>query len=204
MKKVKAGLRGLTIAQTVISVRYALTCLEGNPNFPNLPFPVSELRNDVNALDEFEQHYKAGNLTLKAQRDEIRTLLRFKISLTGNYINTLAKGDLGVLASSGFELAKSGAPLGTPGAIQKISAIPGPDSGSCKVYWSGIKGRSFYVVQMTRNPENESSWREVNHVTTTSCKVFNLNEGTRFYFRVCAINKAGRGEWSEIARVMAA
>lgn len=204
MVQVKAGLARLSIAQIVIVSRIPLAKLNGNPNFPNLPFPIHELAGELSSLAELESNFRGGSRFIKPQRDAVRKSFIRKVTLTSKYVNAASNGDLDKLMSSGFELHKTRTPATTPTEIHKISCINIPTDGAARVMWSGVRSRSYYIVQTTSTPSVESSWRRLEPCTTIHCEVYDLVVGKFAYFRVCAVNKAGHGPWSDVAKVMVA
>lgn len=202
--KIKSGLSGLNAPETVVRSRYALLKLEGNPNFTNPPYPISEVSADVDLLDHLDLQVTAGHKLQIPQRNQVKKTVHFKMGILANYVNAEAKGDLDKLVSSGFELQKERTPASLPSAIEKLKGTKAPGSGNCRFVWSGSKGRAYYLVQQTYTPQIESSWKEIEHTTKTHCVVNNLQVGSFTYLRVCACNTAGQGEWSDVAKVMVA
>lgn len=204
MLQVKAGLARLSIAQIVIVGRIPLAKLSGNPNFPNPPFPIHELDGELSSLEELERDFHGGSRFVKPQRDAILKSFIRKMTLMTKYVNAAANGDLDKLISSGFELHKKRTQATIPPMIHKINCINSPLDGAVRVMWSGIRGKSFYIVQTTTTPSVENSWKDVKVCTPVNCVVYNLEVGKFAYFRVCAKSVAGRGEWSTVAKVMVA
>ncbi len=204
MVKVKSGLSGLSIARTVEVSRTPLLKLEGNPNFPNLPYPVAEMQGDRNALIEYQSLFLEGNRGIKPLRDQTLKGFRSKMSITADYINTVAKGDVIMLNTTGLPFEKERSAKPVPAMIHKINACNCPETGVAKVTWSGVSGRNYYIIQSTMDPSDENSWKQVEQSTTVHCDVYGLEVGKFAHFRVCAVNSAGRGEWSDVAKIMVA
>lgn len=204
MVKVKSGLSGLTIAQTIVNGRTPLIKLNGNPNFPNPPYPIPEMEADLNAVVEFERAFQEGSKMAKPQRDAFLKTFLGKINLTVGYVNVTAKGDIPMLETTGFPLQKTRSSATVPTMVHRINCCNCQEQGSARITWSGVKGRSYYIVQTTIDPTDENSWTQVEQATAVHCEVSGLEVGKFAFFRVCAVNHAGRGEWSDVARVMMA
>jgi len=202
MAKVKSGLGGLSIAQTIVATGTPLTKMGGNPNFPNPPIPIPELEAERQTLASLEEEFQSGNKTVKTMRNSTFKSFKKNITITVGYVNGVAKGDPTLLQSSGFEMAKDNSPIQVPGKVKRINCKNEPESGACHINWAGVKERSFYIVQQTYTPEDSNSWMEVDHVTGINCKAYGLTTGSWAYFRVCAVNRAGRGEWSAEMKLM--
>lgn len=204
MVQVKAGLARLSIAQIILVGRIPLMKLNGNPNFPNPPYPIHELDSELSHLEELERTFQGGSRFVKPQRDATLKSFISKMTLLTGYVNASANGDLDKLMSSGFELQKTRTPATAPTTVHKINCINMPDDGAVRVMWSGVKNRSYYIVQTTTTPSVESSWRRLEPCTAVHCEVYDLEVGKFAYFRVRAKNVAGLGHWSDVAKVMVA
>lgn len=200
--KIKSGLSGLNAQETIVRSRYTLSKMDGNPNYSNPPYPISEILGDVDVLAEYNRQVVAGHRLQIPLRDKALKTVHYKMNLLAGYVNGEAKGDLDKLTSSGFELQKERTPATIPGVVRKLKGVKAPGSGSCRFSWSGVRGRTGYKVETSTTPEDESSWELLDTTSKTHCLVDGLEVGKFVYFRVCAYNTAGQGEWSDLAKVM--
>lgn len=68
-----------------------------------------------------------------------------------------------------------------------------------KLKWTEISSKNIeYLVQMI-NPYKDE-FEVVYRGTTSNCKVTRLNEDTEYQFRICALNGAGQGPFSDLYR----
>ncbi len=202
MLKIKSGLARLTVAQTIIRVRYIVNMLTGNGNFPNPPYSMEEITTVTDNLSALDQLVTAGDRTKTVHRNVLFANIREMMTLTAAYVNTCAKGDVSMLESSGFEFEKIRTGATLPGVIEKITCTNGAVTGTCYLHWSGSKERTFYKVQVSSNPSQEHLWNDVANPTRNNCSIEGLTTGNWAYFRVCGINRIGQGEWSDVTRVM--
>jgi len=190
------------VAKIIIASRIPLAKLSGNPHFPNPPFPIHELENELSYLEELKSAFKGGMRNLKSLRDATLKSFIYKMTILSNHVTTVAQGDVEKLTSSGFEFYKTPTPATEPPKIHRISAANSPLSGVARVWWSGFMGKKFYRLQTTTTPSVEASWKQVDVLTAVNCEVHDLEVGKFAYFRVCAVNAAGDGPWSHAAKVM--
>lgn len=200
--QIKAGINNLSISKFIMHVRYIISMLAGNPNFPNLPYPIPEMEGEVNSLDTLSQQVTAGNRLVKGSRDEVFISLKKKVSATALYVNAASLGSITALESSGFELVKTPSPKPVPETISKLECININPMGSAKVSWRASKERDFYVLEKRVGEGPDAVWEEVEHTTKTHCIVTGLEFRQDVYFRVSAVNSAGRSLWSDVAMLV--
>jgi len=200
--KIKSGLSGLSIPATITKVRFTLGMFTGNPNFPNPPFPGTEVAADVDQLEVLAGQVTMGNKLNLGSRNLTLASVRKKMFLNSSYVNAVSAGSMPMLESSGFELVKQRTAAVVPEEVKNLRCVNLPQVGTCKMTWKGVKGRDYYQAQMTANPLDPESWKPVATTTKLSCVATGVTTGTRMFFRVCAVNHAGQGEWSEPAELM--
>lgn len=75
---------------------------------------------------------------------------------------------------------------------------------SMKIIWDkpGLDGGSMVTTYyLQKRDKNHLRWITVhqNLVKGTSAKVYHMTEGNEYQFRVCAVNKAGEGPYSDVS-----
>lgn len=200
--KVKAGITGISIQLIIAHVRYVLSRLTGNSNFPNPPYSLLEMEADVDALDAMNQQVIAGNRTITPSRDAMLSTVRIKVNATAAYVNATAMESVFALESSGFAMVKTRSPRPVPEQVIKVECINLNPTGSAKVSWKASKERDFYVLEKRVGDGPHSVWEEVEHTTKTHCIVTGLEFRQDVYFRVSAVNSAGKSLWSDVAMLV--
>jgi len=198
--KIKAALNDLSVSFFILRVRYILSMLAGNSNFPNLPFPTTEVEADVEALRLLDEQVVAGNRINVKSRDEKRVIVHQKMTAIAAYVNGVAMGNPSALETSGFEFVKAPTARTLPTAITKISCRAIAPVGSVKVNWSASKERDYYLLE--KRVGELGTWEEVETLTKTNCIVSGLTFKQDVYFRVAAVNGAGISAWSDVAMVV--
>lgn len=202
MLTVSVGLSRLSVTDLNSAVLNILDHLEGNPHFPNLPFTTSEMRQSLSELMELQQRLKEGVTRMRLLRNEAVSKVLYQMGSCAHYVNSTAHGDPSILASSGFPLRKERTERPLPDVISKIKAVPASGCDEVKVFWKGVRTRSYYRLQQSTNPNEDNNWRDVGMFTSTGGIVDNLPIGQYSYFRVAAVNNKGRGPWSSITKIM--
>jgi hypothetical protein len=77
-----------------------------------------------------------------------------------------------------------------------------PDNGATNVpqaletSWQSIPGASYYGLQLASDASFANCWINVYDITGTSFQLTGLSPLETYYWRVCAVNDGGHGEWS--------
>lgn len=194
--KIKAGLSGISVNDFILKVRYFITVIVAGGNFPNLPHPVAEIEADTDILAELQGKVVAGNRINIGSRNEQKNLLKRKMTANAAYVNSIAMGNPSLLETSGFEMAKPPIPHAVPGAVFKLVCKPTNPTDSVKLAWKAEKVRDYYTIQMRIGATG--TWAEVGTSTKPTFTVPHLPGKQEVFFRVAAVNAAGKGLWSNV------
>ncbi len=200
--KVKAGMNNKSVPQSMIDCKAIVKAITGNSNFPNCQKQLSDIQTNIGLLESIENEIATGNRSQMKLRNTTFRNLKLQMASLAAVVNSEAAGDVAILESSGMEFSKEPTPVKTPETISKVSAVNSSLSGMADVRWKGDKQRMHYIVELSASPT--SGWSIVAQPTKTGCTIEGLTTGQWAYFRVCAVNKAGQGAWSDVARVMVA
>ena len=66
-----------------------------------------------------------------------------------------------------------------------------------------LRKSDSYIVDQSTVPLGSSAWQFVGCATKAQMTIKGLSSGTRYWFRVAAVNAAGQGPWSQPVSVVA-
>ena len=170
--------------ELLLAILYAL---RDNPRYRN-PSPSLEV---VAAIaHDFQQALEAAHHGAPAQtavKNQQRALLNKTLHDLGNYVNSVADGDLVALESSGFPLSKPPSPVGVLPAPRDLQLGDG-GVGAISVSFQPVPGARAYLIQRAEGelPQDASGWTETLE-TKSRFTQRGLTSGVRYWFRVAAI-----------------
>jgi hypothetical protein len=189
----------LTQAQTIV------TNMTGNVSFPEpwastVP-PLAQIEKDLAAFQEVANATAAGDRTRIAERNGARTTLATDLTLLGFYVQGVAKGDLAMLASTGFPLrtrTPRSQALDSPEAPQRLRLSRGTNSGSLVVRAGRVINTGAYDVQITSaDPTVEANWTAAgSYKNCNRIELTGLATLKTWSVRVRALGAAGPGAWT--------
>jgi hypothetical protein len=95
------------------------------------------------------------------------------------------------------------APSDIPEPPANLSATAGDRDGEIDLSWEAVSGAKSYVIEQSLDPVTATSWAHAGVSTRSSQTIDGLNSGTRYWFRVAAVNGIGNSGWSDPAMKIA-
>jgi hypothetical protein len=183
----------LAIGNTVI------TALTGNLYFPAPSPALDVLQTAVDNYSASLAKARYGSREDRAQKNADKLTLIRLLQLESDYVNSVARGDVLKLVSSGFRLSKDPQPviLGRPTPRLRRGA-----SGEFIVSTGAVKGAMAYKYQYTSEPAADN-WPEVASSRAT-CKIENLVPGQIYTVRIVVVGRSGQVSISDTITKMAA
>jgi hypothetical protein len=210
--KIIVGLKGLSDANLSIKADHIHICLTNNTYFPlpwspGVPVP-DELGQALNGF-KVDFHASLSRDTHKiAARRKSREVLEDILTRMAAYVEFAAQGNVEALASAGFELRRDGGPSGAGNTLLPAPAdfrvAHGDVSGSVLLHVAKLAGAASYAIQKAEgDPKVEANWQHApTSATSARMTVSSLVPGRVYWFRVCGINSAGYGHWTEPMSLM--
>lgn len=203
MSKVKIGFSNLQVPQQIERSRLITTRMTGNANFAT---PVPDLASVISATNEVETAYNEsrGRDKNKVQIMRLRKaeMLALIVQLAA-YVQSITDGDEEKILSSGFDVVRRGEPQPPVGKVMNVRVSNGPLSGSIKVLWNRTPGARVYIVQITTDPIVPGGFSEHTITSKTRTVMLDFNPATKYWLRVAAIGRDGRGNWSDpVAKIV--
>ena len=146
-RRIKLGLYGLTVAETVPYCQNILTLMEASGNFPA---PVPTYVDSNTAVDDLDKAYKQaldGGKTLKAtQRQKLEAVFNTFRPLR-DYVNQIGDGNEAILNTSGFPLADLPTPVGDLETPKNVRNKTLQQPGQIEVACDSVTGATAYQVR---------------------------------------------------------
>ncbi len=207
MSKVKLNISRLSITQKNAKCRQIVAAMTSNPNFPNPNPPLATITaalddssNAFNAAQAARQDAKAKT-SLQNDKDDIVGGLMAQLAA---HVESVAGGDEAKIRSAGMDTkAAATAASDIPPAPANLSATAGDRDGEIDLAWEAVSGAKSYVIERSPDPLTATSWAHYGVSTRSSQTVDGLTSGTRYWFRVAAINSWGQSGWSDPALKLA-
>ena len=199
MSRIKIGFYNKSVPYQIQKSRDIIQKMTGNTNFTN---PDPKLEDIKTATNELEDAYTASLNNDKAKKALMRIKQKALLALIvqlADYVQTTSMGDEAIILSSGFEVRKTPAPLNVPETPVKVLVKAATHEQQLEISWKAIKGAKSYVVEFSLKADDFSDLKGGGIVTRARFKAINLLGGTKYWFRVMAVNAAGNSGWSEPA-----
>ena len=198
---VKLGLANINPADLVEKGRTLVTDCTGNANFTLPAGLLTSLSTDCDNLEKanglvISNGGKSDTLLRNTRVQEVKA----RIKVFGAYVQAQSGGDRVKIASAGFEVHQSPAPVGLPPAPKNLRAHAGKMPGEVDLRWTGVKNRLVYEVWMTEgDPKLDTGWTRVQTIGQNFTTLTGLVTDKPYAFRVNAVGAAGPGPMSDSA-----
>ena len=137
-----------------------------------------------------------GDRAKKATMRITRKALKELILKLADYVQITSDGDETKILSSGFGVRKQRTPASVPEVPVDIKVTATEFDDALDISFKPAKGTKSYVFEMCIDPLTEKSFNPVEISTRASIRVKELAPGTKYWFRVLAVNAAGKSGWS--------
>jgi hypothetical protein len=207
MSKIKLNFNRLPIAQKVARAQQIVEALTGNTNFPT-PSPalatITTGINDLNtAFAEAQTARQAAKEKTSIQSDKEDQLDQL-ISKLAAYVESVAGSNEALILSAGMDMrAAPVASTAPPEQPQALTPTAGDRDGEVELSWDTVAGAKSYVIDKSADPVTATSWSHAAVSTKSNFTVTGLTNGTRYWFRVAAVNNNGQSGWSDPAMKIA-
>jgi hypothetical protein len=204
-------------AEYIFALDTIITCLTGNPHFPNWPAHLPQLDLITSTSVSFRAACVAAqcrDVNKIAERDALQVTLNGMLRQVRPYLEMQANGDMAILKSTGFPLRAETTRSTTPATLPAPSGLRvdhGPGLGNLIVQVARLVGaRSYEVAINLTDPSDEAAWKHAaTSVTATHIPLQGLTLGQILWVRVRGVGMRGAGGdgygvWSDPVRVVVA
>lgn len=184
--RITNGFDYISDIKLLLRSREIYTQMFDNPNFPTPSPNLSDVHTAITAYGDALDKAASGNKYDIDDKNVKKAVVVDMLHNLGYYVLFTSKGNAVVAATSGFHIAKTGAPI----VLQKPEnqkVGDGPNNGSLISSVNAVKGAKSYLHQYTTDQTlAESTWVTM-ACTLSKCVLTGLSSGTRYYCRVAAI-----------------
>ena len=193
------GMAKMSPTKKIEFVRFVITQVTGNPNFPSPSPTMATLATSANNAEAALLAAKAGGAddkaNLRVKVDGMGLLMR---QLVG-YVETTANANPTtaevVVLSAGLEVKRRSNP-DIPVFYVMLTGNPG----EVRIQHKAIRGAA-YEIQICTDLTNEANWVDFEATTLSRIVKGGLTANTRYYFRARVITSTGPSAWSEVRSV---
>ena len=170
-----------------------LNKMTDNPHFPTLQTNVTELKTEydifVNAIPSPETRNRLNIQQLKVIRERLTILLK---SL-GDLVSGVAKGNVEILLTSGYNLRKKPTSRPIPKTPTSIDVFGTNDEGVVLVACKKVTNATSYIARVSLD---KVKWEWTNFENGTRVLVSGVPVNVPIFVQMQAKNPAGRSDWS--------
>ncbi len=201
MAEAELDLQKLSVHELLATSAGIASALEGNENFPQ-PEPSPEILRELSAqLAAAEEAYREQRLLAnkaQAMRDTLAETLREALLRERDYVQEASGGDIAKILSANLHVEEEAHlwPFGAAGDVEELAASAGDEAGEIDLAWDPVPGASGYEVEIAYDITGEGPWEQSGATTKSKITIEKLNNRTRYWFRVRAVNERGAGDWS--------
>lgn len=206
MPRIRLNLNRLTITEKIAKGRQVVTALTNHTSFPT---PIPSLADITAALNNLEkalgevQAARSEVSTKVVIQDNAEALVNQLLTQIGGYVESVAGKDDQLIASAGLETKATPTAPTVPSSPQALSATAGEHEGEILLSWKSVSNARSYTIEFSTDPAESASWVHVGIAASAHKTINNLKSGTRYWFRIAAINTVGHSGWSEQATKIA-
>lgn len=207
MARIKLDFRDLSPADKVVRAEQIVASLTGNLNFPTPNPTLATVTTAIDALQtsivDTQKARQAAQAKTAAQRDNEAALDQIMRQLAA-YIENVSDGDEAKIRSAGVSIRSAATPsTDTVSAPANLSPTEGDHEAEIDLSWNRVKGARSYIIQHSADPPTDTSWTQIQVVTTSSATISGLTRGAKHWFRVAAVGPNGQSGWSDPATKIA-
>ncbi len=207
MKKanLRLALSSLTFIGILKLLRNVILRLTGNAHFSTPLVPLSGMTVLADDLELAILEATQGSLTSRIKRDKLIASAKSMLTSQANYVRAVSNGDIEMLESSGFELAKMPERAGVPLAPDSITIRATNIATEVEMRWPKREGALGYRVFKTdQAPTDGTVWDYVDFTSRVSFKMRGLESFKPYWFSITSIGAAGESDLSKASMGRAA
>lgn len=207
MSKIKLNFTRLSVTDKIAKARQIVTALTGNASFTTPTPALASVTTAINDLETANTATLAARQEAKSrttdQQNKEDALDRIMTQLA-SYVESAAGDNETLIQSVGMDVRAAASPSSQiPSPPANLAASAGDRDGEIDLSWDTLVGARSYVIEKSSDPPTATSWSHAAVSTRSKTTIEGLTSGTRYWFRVAAINQHGQSGWSDPAMKIA-
>lgn len=207
MGRIKLSFNRLSLTEKIAKARQLVSALSDNPGFstpsPTLATLTAAINETETAAAEAQQARQTAKEKTSVQNQKEDALVRL-VSQLAAYVESVAGDDEQMILSAGMDTRERSVPAtASTGEPQALAVSAGNRDGELVLSWDKVAGAKSYVIEKSGDPPTATGWTHAGVGTKSSFTVTGLTSGTRYWFRVAAVNTSGQSGWSDPAMKIA-
>lgn len=207
MARIKLSTSRLPLTEKIARARQIVKALSGNASFPT---PTPDLAGVTTAIGDLEAAFTASQAARQdakaktTDQNNKEDIVDRLLAQLASYVEAVAGDDEKLIQSAGMDVrAPAVSTSDTPAQPAALAATAGDHDGEIDLTWDTSVGTKSYVIEKSLDPPTPTSWTHAGVSTKSRTTVSGLTSGTRYWFRVAAVNANGQSGWSDPATKIA-
>jgi len=202
MPKIKLNLSKLSVPEKLAKAEQIVLKMTGNASFPTPSPSLVSITTAANELKTAFAEAQAARQTQKektAAQNDKEELLDQLLTQEAAFVESVAGNDEQIILSAGMDVrAAAVASTTPPEQPQALAPFAGDRDGEIDLTWDRVAGAKSYIIEKTADPQ-AGPWQHAGVATKAMFTADGLTSGSRFWFRVAAVNNNGQSGWSDVA-----
>jgi hypothetical protein len=207
MAKIKLNLSTLSIPEKLGKAQQIAAALTGNasfatpsPSLSNITLATNDLSNAYSEAQAARQGAKEKTSAQNQKEDALDQLL----TQLAAYVESVAGSNEQLILSAGMDMRAPPTPAtDPPGQPPAVTPTASDRDGEIDLSWDMVTGAKSYVIDKSADPVTSTSWSHAGVSTKSNYTAQGLTSGTRYWFRIAAVNHNGQSGWSDPATKIA-
>jgi len=199
MATVVTNTNKLSIPEKLVKGQDIITMSTDNPNVPGnaaLVAALSTAQADLVAANSAFEQGRQDCKQMMSARDAALETWNAAVSGLASFTESATGGDATDILSAGFSVKAPPSPPQPVGQVMNVVVSFTGDPGYSEVRWKRESNADAYVVECSQEPITDTSWKNMGTVAEVKYVGNGAIPGQKCWYRVSAVNRAGRGPWS--------
>ena len=169
-----------------------------NPDFPDPPPALAELKKEVPEFQEVHTNALSGDKKQVSIKNDKKVIILALLQALADYVTVKSKGERTLIISGGFDVpSETNSTRNQPPSIEKLEVELG-QAGEATTRIKNVKNAKAYVYQYTTEPPGLNTVWSSEFTSQGSHTFQGLSSVKQYWFRVVVIGFNGQKGYSPI------